>query len=927
MKHVAIILTFLLVPFLTSAQVVEIPDEAFKDYLVTIGVDSNQDGEIQLTEAEAITEIEIDDVDITSFVGIKSFTNLTSFIHRESSAETVDLSGMPSLERFEYDGLNDVFAEILLSGCQSLTTVLFEQGATDYYELEVIDLADCIALVDLLLPSFEVIVYDLILRNCTSLERLNADHVTILETIDVNGCTSLRAVNISILMANSIELEFDDLPALDSISLGVDLIDQLRISNLPVLTYLDFQVIDFSGSPSFELASVPNLTELHIDAPQMENFVLANQLELQQVFLYVEIQNKISLTGCSKLEGLRTSSSTHRFLDLSGAIVFNDHIPIVTATETANLTDCRAINSITIEEPLDTLICNGMTGLNILSQVPGTGLRSLELQRCHNLELVDLSGAETRFLDLSDCSALMEVNLTNALELESIILKNGTSESISFPNANGSLKQICADDDEIEGYLEQLIVDFPDILVSNSCPFADSNRPFLISGASYLDINNDSCSTSTQKIPYSKYRIVESQGLSTDIFAGSGGDYEYALPAGTYTVMPEVPYGDDLFTLYPEQKSVTLNDSLPSVVQDFCFISSQDLDIVDVTLIPLDVARPGFDAEYRITFTNTGSIIKDGDIVLEFPDDVLDLVSASPLTTTEEEGLLSWSFEGLIPYETRTIDFTMNLNSPMETPALVGGSILNYTARVSPIGNVTITSYWSYLNQEVVNSFDPNDKTCLDGDILLEEQVGQALKYMIRFENTGTAEAVNVVVIDTIDATSFDIRSLEVLNASHDVRTEIEGDVVKFIFDDIYLPFEDATNDGYVTFRINTLADLELGHDITNRAGIYFDFNFPIITNTTSTVVSEVTSVLELGSVDFDISYYPNPATRQMVVESAETIDEVELLTMEGKSYSRHQIPRGDTSYVLPLDDVPAGVYLIKVYSGSRKAAGRVVVK
>jgi len=245
----------------------------------------------------------------------------------------------------------------------------------------------------------------------------------------------------------------------------------------------------------------------------------------------------------------------------------------------------------------------------------------------------------------------------------------------------------------------------------------------------------------------------------------------------------------------------------------------------------------------------------------------------------------------------------MNLNSPMEDPALVGGSILNYTARVSPIGNVTITSYWSYLNQEVVNSFDPNDKTCLDGDVLLEEQVGQSLKYMIRFENTGTAEAVNVVVIDTIDPSSYDIRSLEVLNASHELRTEIEGNIVKFIFDDIYLPFEDATNDGYVTFRINTLPDLELGHDIRNRAGIYFDFNFPIITNTTSTVVSEITSVVDLDGDDLHISYYPNPTTQQVQIESDEPIDHLELLTVDGRVAASYE------------------------HSGDRQSSGRVVVR
>jgi len=67
--------------------------------------------------------------------------------------------------------------------------------------------------------------------------------------------------------------------------------------------------------------------------------------------------------------------------------------------------------------------------------------------------------------------------------------------------------------------------------------------------------------------------------------------------------------------------------------------------------------------------------------------------------------------------------------------------------------------------------------------------IGDFVNYKIRFENTGTAEAVNIIVRDTIDTDKFDISSLEIVHASHDMYTIIkEKNVVEFILEGIYLP-------------------------------------------------------------------------------------------------------------------------------------------
>ncbi|MBK7525155.1 MAG: hypothetical protein IPI53_13685 [Saprospiraceae bacterium] len=117
------------------------------------------------------------------------------------------------------------------------------------------------------------------------------------------------------------------------------------------------------------------------------------------------------------------------------------------------------------------------------------------------------------------------------------------------------------------------------------------------------------------------------------------------------------------------------------------------------------------------------------------------------------------------------------------------------------------------LENVIVGSYDPNDKTCLQGQYFHPDSVGKFVDFLIRFENTGNFAAENVVVKDIIDTSTFDVSSLLITDASHEVYTRIAANKVEFIFENIQLPFEDETNDGYVAFKIKTKSTLILGDE------------------------------------------------------------------------------------------------------------------
>lgn len=143
---------------------------------------------------------------------------------------------------------------------------------------------------------------------------------------------------------------------------------------------------------------------------------------------------------------------------------------------------------------------------------------------------------------------------------------------------------------------------------------------------------------------------------------------------------------------------------------------------------------------------------------------------------------------------------------------------------------------------EVTGSYDPNDKTGYPYGLGEKNEIlpNTDLEYLIRFQNTGNDTAFTVVIRDTLSS-YFNIYSLVSGVSSHDYEFEIYGDrILKWTFNNIMLPdsttYEPGSN-GFVKFKVEQVNDLPDGAELNNRVGIYFDFNEPIITNTTSHIV------------------------------------------------------------------------------------------
>ena len=181
--------------------------------------------------------------------------------------------------------------------------------------------------------------------------------------------------------------------------------------------------------------------------------------------------------------------------------------------------------------------------------------------------------------------------------------------------------------------------------------------------------------------------------------------------------------------------------------------------------------------------------------------------------------------------------------------------------------------------RENVGSFDPNDKQGFPKGYGEQKFIAAEtpLEYLIRFQNTGTDTAFTVVIKDDLSP-FLDISTLKPGASSHDYDFKIMDErTLVFTFDNIMLPdsnVNEAASHGFITYNVQQKKDNADGTIIKNEAAIFFDFNAPVITNTTvHTVGSNFVSIAppnftwESNPKPVIVKAYPNPFEQYLTFE------------------------------------------------------------
>ncbi|KAB1158073.1 DUF7619 domain-containing protein [Flavobacterium luteum] len=695
----------------------------------------------------------------------------------------------------------------------------------------------------------------------------------------------------------------------------------LDVSGLVNLTYLDCRLNQLT---SLNVLSCVKLDALFCLNNQLTSVDVSGLVNLSELDCSNNKLTSLDVTGLINLNDFKCSFNQLTSLDVSdninlGNIIFNNNL--LSSLDFSTNSHFQVLNWVEFGSNFN-VSHNQLTSVIFPKSI---NRNDFKLDISYNLlETIEFPACYSQFYG----SLKMENNpnltfvLSKKMILEEFVGSFYQQLLIDFPN----LKYICAADTDIS-IIEDIMLEMgiTNCQVNSYCSFVPGGEYYTINGNVKLDNNINGCDVSDSNFPNLNFSITDGTITGSSI-ANTIGSYSIPVQAGTHTITP-VLENPSYYSVSPEFVTVTFSPESTSFTQDFCIAPKNGVHPdLEVTILPILRARPGFDASYRIIYKNKGNQTQSGSVKLTFDDAVLDLVAANPVFTSQSIDNLSWDYIDLKPFETRVIEVTLNVNSPMEIPAVNIDDRLSFTALINPVtGDEQPVDNSFALRQLVVGSYDPNDKTCLEGTTIPPSAVGKYVHYIIRFENKGTAEAENVVIKDLIDTDKFDISSLIVTEGSHPFVTKIsDTNKVEFIFEKINLPFEDATNDGYVAFKIKTKPSLVLGDSFSNTASIYFDYNFPIITNTATTSVLQ-----SLGTQDFEFSsyfkVYPNPAKQLLNIDVKKNIAVSSISIFNTLGQQILVIPNAQMTKQVDVSSLKTGNYFIKVTSNKGSASEKFI--
>lgn len=443
-----------------------------------------------------------------------------------------------------------------------------------------------------------------------------------------------------------------------------------------------------------------------------------------------------------------------------------------------------------------------------------------------------------------------------------------------------------------------------------------------VSGTVYLDSNNNGCTASDVEV--SNLFVFFENTDNQNVYAKQiiDGSYSGGVSGANFTA--SVQGLPDYMTVNPVDAIVDFSGGSTDETVDFCITASQAVNDLSVTLIPISEARPGFESTYQLIVENLGTEpISNVVVDLTFDDTMQSFVSAMPIPDVATSDNLQFNFTAIDPFQSETLEVVMQIFTP---PTVNGDDILNFEATVLPDTNDYSPDNNAYnLEQIVVNSFDPNDINVLQGETITTDQTEEYLDYVIRFQNTGTASAINVEVQSLLHQ-NLNASTFRVLSASDNYVADIENNIITFKFENINLPDETSDpegSNGFIAYRLKPKTGIQIGEVMDGIAGIVFDFNEPIITNWVSTEVINPLGVDEFNLNQL-ISIYPNPSDNGFYLNSNAEIrvNTIQLYDLKGSQLLNIE---GFVNYI-NTEHIDSGVYSLIINTESGRLIKKLII-
>jgi uncharacterized repeat protein (TIGR01451 family) len=373
------------------------------------------------------------------------------------------------------------------------------------------------------------------------------------------------------------------------------------------------------------------------------------------------------------------------------------------------------------------------------------------------------------------------------------------------------------------------------------------------------DLNKD-CIRDTNDIPIKSIAIKVNTTPVSYAYTNASGYYQIYLAKGTYTLTQQLGFTNPAIDqLCPAAgASITVNANAGGTFCNNHFYDTMSIcPDLSVSIARFTPIVPGFTSIKHLSYSNRGATTIPG-VVLKYR--FLSSLSVNSFTTpayTVSGNIITWNLGSMPPYSSgsKNVSFDVPVSLPL------GTAVIDSVWIEPSTGDCNLSNNYATFPDTCVGSYDPNDKAASPANNI--DTGVKVIDYHIRFQNTGTAPAHNVRIEDVID-NNFEKASLKVHDYSHAMYHYFDDNGrLYFEFPNIMLPDSGTdyeASQGYVTYSVHLKKGLPVGTKLKNTAEIYFDFNEPIITNTTvNTITLKSTNAIHISERGINLEVYPNP--------------------------------------------------------------------
>ena len=443
-----------------------------------------------------------------------------------------------------------------------------------------------------------------------------------------------------------------------------------------------------------------------------------------------------------------------------------------------------------------------------------------------------------------------------------------------------------------------------------------------VSGYVFLD-NNHNCTYDAGDQPIAQEMVIAD--TCAIAYTDAAGHYSLLLDAGTHTLTHSVAAYASAECPVGNSQVVTFAAPNESSVVDFAdSLSSTVCNDVSGTL-GAGCLRPCVQNLYSVYYCNNG-LTATPPMLLDVTVADSNVIVGSSVPALAVSGN-TYTFQ--LPYLMPGMCGWFHLIDSLSCDVALG-TVKCMSSNIYGYNDCDTTDNASTDCQEVVGSYDPNEmlvasqnftqRGYIHGETI---QSDDYLSFQINFQNTGSAPAIDVTVVDTLPS-SLDASTVVAGMSSHPYSLTNDNGILTWTFANVMLPDSNANeveSHGFLRFTVQQNPNNLPGQLIPNRASIYFDQNDPVLTNRAVDTLQLDINVDEIEAGE--LAVYPNPAHDAVRVQYNGNEKQVELdvLNVLGETLTTATLPV--SGLTLKTTDWVKGFYMLRLRSNDRIVATR----